>query len=125
MKAAFLEDAAEPVQLPQSLPQSFATTFTTTTTTVTSPTTTTTTTISSPICTPACSFSNLQEEPAPPVYSGIYNDDDDNEGADETWCPPTSKESPSKLKEIKEQFVRPLVPVMDLFNISIRGELNP
>ena len=48
-------------------------------------------------------------------------DDGDDKMADKTWLPPPSKQNGSSLKEIKEKYLRPLIPVMDLFNISIRG----
>ena len=57
-----------------------------------------------------------------PTFSGLYDDFEEVEDeSDEEWLPPPTPIPPRRLDEIKKTYVRPLIPLMDLFGLSLRA----
>ena len=56
-----------------------------------------------------------------PEIDGFYDDGEEFEEQDPSWLPPPDPTPPSVLQGIKKTYVRPLVPLMDLFGLSLRG----
>ena len=56
-----------------------------------------------------------------PSYDGWFDEEEADDNKDKDWLPSPSENGSRSIKEIKEKFVRPLITVMDLFGLSIRG----
>ena len=99
--------------------------------TTTMATTTTTTAVSTSIAVSPMLSVTIEEalEPKEPDSSMLYSyddddddDDNDDEDYDDEWIPDEVEEKiHESRKEIKEKYIRPLIPVMDLYRLSIRA----